>query len=330
MPSNRNIVLEPRTYPIRGIFRISRGAKTQSDAVVVRITEDGATGLGECIPYARYGETVASVLQQLESVSGRIREGLDLDGLQQALPPGSARNALDCALWDLRSRLTGQTVADYAGLQQPLAPVTTAFTLSLDTPEAMAAVARERADLPLLKLKLGGDGDLERVRAVRAAAPRARLMADANESWSPHHLRLFLPAFAELGVELLEQPLPAGQDDTLLDYQSPVSLAADESCRDLRSLADIRRKYAIANIKLDKTGGLTEALALADAAEQAGMRVMVGCMVASSLSMAPGLVLAQRADVVHLDGPMLLAADCEPGLRYQGAVVSPDARVWSV
>jgi L-alanine-DL-glutamate epimerase-like enolase superfamily enzyme len=328
--NRRTLHCETRTFPIRGVFRISRGSKTQAEAVIVRITEAGVTGSGECIPYARYGETVASVSAQIAAVADAVRHGLDLHGLQTLLPPGSARNALDCALWDLRSKISGHPVSGFAGLKAPLSAVTTAFTLSLDSASAMAEVARAHNHLPLLKLKLGGDGDLERVRAVRAAAPHARLMADANESWRPDDLHSYLPEFAVLGVELLEQPLPAGEDDALTGYESPVPLAADESCRDLNSIANIRNKYAFANIKLDKTGGLTEGLALADAARAAGMKVMVGCMVASSLSMAPGIVLAQQADVVHLDGPLLLAQDQEPALRYDGATLFPDGRVWSI
>lgn len=326
----RTIKWEHRVFPIRGTFRISRGAKTEAHALIVTVTERGVAGRGECVPYARYGETVASVIVQFEAVAKAVRNGIGLDEIQKLLPAGSARNAIDCALWDLRSRLTGRSVANWAGLEAPLLPVISAYTLSLDTPEAMAASAARQAHLPLLKLKLGGDGDLERVRAVRSAAPSARLMADANESWQIHHLDAYLPAFAELGVELLEQPLPAGQDDYLLDYSSPVPLAADESCRDLSSIAYIRNRYAVANIKFDKTGGLTEALAVARAARAADMKIMIGCMVASSLSMAPGLVIAQQAEVVHLDGPLLLAQDIDPGLPYEGARLFPSEKVWSI
>jgi L-alanine-DL-glutamate epimerase-like enolase superfamily enzyme len=326
----RSIDLQHRVYPIRGVFRISRGAKTQAEAVIVSISESGYTGRGECIPYAHYGESVASVLAQIESIAPLIRDGLDVDGLQSVLPPGAARNAVDCALWDLRSRMSGISVSAYAGLPEALAPVQTAFTISLDTPEAMAAQARLHRDMPILKLKLGGEGDDERVSAVRAAAPAARLIADANESWSPRHLERYLPLFASLGMELLEQPLPAGKDDFLETFTSPVPLAADESCRDMTSIPSIVGKYAFANIKLDKTGGLTEALRVARAARQAGMRIMVGCMVGSSLSMAPGIVLAQCADVVHLDGPLLLADDISPALPIQGATLFADQAVWAI
>lgn len=326
----RSLVIQHRIYPIRGVFRISRGFKTQSDAVVVSIRQNGQTGWGECIPYAHYGESVSSVIDQIREVSTLVEEGLDIDGLQSVLPPGAARNALDCALWDLRSRQGGVSVSAQAGLRLPLKPVQTAFTLSLDTPEAMARAAQVHANLPILKLKLGGDGDDERVAAVRAAAPTARLIADANESWSVRHLRDYLPDFARLGVELLEQPLPAGADQALSGFSSPVPLAADESCRHAGSVADLIGKYAYANIKLDKTGGLTEALHTITISRDAGLKIMVGCMVGSSLSMAPGIVLAQLADIVHLDGPLLLARDCSPALRYEDATVTPDVAVWSV
>jgi L-Ala-D/L-Glu epimerase len=319
-----------RVYPIRGVFRISRGAKTQAHAVVVSITDGEHTGVGECVPYPHYGESVSSVIAQIASITPQLRDGLQIHELQMLLPSGAARNAVDCALWALRSRRSGLPCASYAGLAGPLNPVTTAFTLSLGTPEEMAEAARAQRDMPLLKLKLGGGAfDVDRVRAVREAAPRARLMADANESWSEEDVHRNMPLLALLGVELLEQPLPANGDTMLAGYKSPVPLAADESCRDRRSLADIRGKYAFANIKLDKAGGLTEALALAAEARETGMKVMVGCMVASSLSMAPGLVLAQGADIVHLDGPLLLAQDAQPALRYETGVLYPDAAVWA-
>jgi L-alanine-DL-glutamate epimerase-like enolase superfamily enzyme len=326
----RSIHLQHRVYPIRGVFRISRGSKTLADAVIASISEDGYTGRGECIPYGHYGESVASVIAQIDSIAPLIRDGLDVDGLQAVLPPGAARNAVDCALWDLRSRMSGVSVSAYAGLPAPLAPVQTAFTISVDTPAAMAAQAFTHRDMPILKLKLSGDGDDERVLAVREKVPAARLIADANESWSPTHLERYLPLFASLGLELLEQPLPAGADDFLKTFASPVPLAADESCRDARSIPAILGKYAFANIKLDKTGGLTEALRVARAAREAGLRIMVGCMVGSSLSMAPGIVLAQCADVIHLDGPLLLETDVSPALPIDGATLSPDVAVWAV
>lgn len=327
--TQRTMCIEHRIFPIRGVFRISRGAKTEAHTVEVTIREGAVIGRGECVPYAHYGETVASVLAELQRVRDDVEAGMDLTALQAALPPGSARNAVDCALWDLRSRLTGVPVATYANLPGPLQPVTTAFTISLDTPEVMARQALACGDMPLLKLKLGGDGDDARVRAVRQAVPSARIIADANESWTVGHLHAYLREFAALGVELLEQPLPAGADEALRMFASPVPLAADESCRDERSIPSLVGKYAFANLKLDKAGGLTEALRMAATARAAGLRVMVGCMVGSSLSMAPGIVLAQFAEMVHLDGPLLLAHDAEPGYRYEGATLRPDADVWS-
>jgi L-alanine-DL-glutamate epimerase-like enolase superfamily enzyme len=326
----RSLQIQHRVYPIRGVFRISRGSKTRADAVIVSITEDGYTGRGECIPYGHYGESVASVIAQVEGIAPVIRDGLDIDRLQSVLPAGAARNAVDCALWDLRSRMSGVSVSAYAGLPGPLAPVRTAFTISLDTPAAMAAMAHAHRHMPILKLKLGGEGDDERILAVREKVPSARLIADANESWSPRHLERYLPLFASVGLELLEQPLPAGADEDLAGFESPVPLAADESCRDAASIAALRGKYSIANIKLDKAGGLTEALRVARAARDAGLGVMVGCMVGSSLSMAPGIVLAQCADTIHLDGPLLLQADFAPALPIDGATLSPDPAVWAV
>jgi L-alanine-DL-glutamate epimerase-like enolase superfamily enzyme len=317
-------------FPIRGVFRISRGEKTIARVVTVTVSQDGVVGRGECVPYARYGESARSVIGQIEQVREPVESGMSIDELQSALPAGAARNALDCALWDLAARTAGKSIADLAGLPNALKPVVTAYTLSLDTPERMGAAALRHAHLPILKVKLGGSGDPERVRAVRAAAPSARLILDANESWTPEQLRRFTLVFQDMGVELIEQPLPATDDDFLTSFDSPVPLAADESCRDLATLDNVAGKYAIANIKLDKTGGLTEALRLESAARSAGLKTMTGCMVATSLSMAPGVVLAQRTDFVHLDGPLLLAGDRSPALRYVGAVVHPaDTGVWA-
>ncbi|MFJ3421890.1 N-acetyl-D-Glu racemase DgcA [Streptomyces sp. NPDC086082] len=326
----RTLSVLVENFPIQGVFRISRGEKTVAQVVTVTISQDGVTGRGEGVPYARYGESVASVCAQIEQTRGLVEAGMSVEELQSALPAGAARNALDCALWDLTARSTGQDIAALSGLQAPLRPVVTAYTLSLDTPERMGAVACRHAELPVLKVKLGGAGDLERVEAVRAAAPSARLIADANESWTPEQLCELAPPLRDLGVELIEQPLPAAADDFLASYKSPVPLAADESCRDLTTLKDVVGKYAFATIKLDKTGGLTEALQLESAARIEGLKTMTGCMVATSLSMAPGIVLAQRTDVVHLDGPLLLARDREPSLRYVGAVAHPaDGGVWA-
>ncbi|MDX6353481.1 MAG: L-Ala-D/L-Glu epimerase [Streptomyces sp.] len=326
----RTLTAAVEDFPIRGVFRISRGEKTIAQVVTVTVSQDGVVGQGECVPYARYGESARSVCGQIEQVREAVESGMGLDELQSALPAGAARNALDCALWDLAARTSGTRVADLAGLPHALKPVLTAYTLSLDTPERMGAAAQRHAHLPILKVKLGGRGDPERVKAVRAAAPSARLFLDANESWTPEQLRDFTPVFHDLGVELIEQPLPAADDEFLASFNSPVPLAADESCRDLSTLEGVAGKYAIANIKLDKTGGLTEALRLEAAARSAGLRTMTGCMVATSLSMAPGVVLAQRTDFVHLDGPLLLAGDRSPALRYVDALVHPaDGGIWA-
>ncbi len=312
-------------WPIAGVFRISRGARTQARVVVVSLSDGQHTGRGESVPYARYGESVDSVVPAIESLRPALAAGLDRLALQTALPAGAARNALDCAFWDLAAKRSGLPVWQLAGLPAAPQPLTTAYTLSLDTVAAMAAAAAANAHRPLLKLKLTGEGDVARVAAIRAAAPTSQLIVDANEAWTPDHLTRFTPALAELGVALIEQPLPAGHDDALRAYNGPVPLCADESCHDLASLAQCRGKYASVNIKLDKTGGLTEALAVLHAARAEGLGVMVGCMVGTSLAMAPALLLAQSADWVDLDGPLLLAEDRQPGLHYQGSVVAPAA-----
>jgi L-alanine-DL-glutamate epimerase-like enolase superfamily enzyme len=319
----RTLTVRRERFPIRGVFRISRGARTEAEVVVAEIRDDNAAGRGECVPYARYGETVDGVVAEIEAMADAVAAGIDRDGLRDAMPPGAARNALDCALWDLAAKLTGRPIWQLADMDGPPGPVTTAYTLSVDTVENMAAAAREAAARPLLKLKLTGEGDLDRVAAVRANAPRSRLVVDANEAWSIDLLDRFAPEFARLGVEMIEQPLPAAEDDALLGYRSPVPLGADESCHGVDTLDRLRGKYQVVNVKLDKTGGLTEALALRRAAEAAGFQVMLGCMVGTSLAMAPALYAAQGARFVDLDGPLLLARDREPGLRYEGSLVHP-------
>ncbi|EWY41435.1 mandelate racemase [Skermanella stibiiresistens SB22] len=327
--AKRTLSVRREVFPIRGTFRISRGAKTEAHVVVAEIDDGGVVGRGECVPYARYGESMDSVVEQIEGVASAIAAGLDQEGLLDALPAGAARNAVDCALWDLSCKLTGQPIWQVADLEAPLAPVVTAYTLSLDTVENMAAAARASARRPLLKLKLTGDGDLERVTAVRENAPDARLIVDANEGWTLEHLKRYGDAFAKLAVELIEQPLPAGRDDDLLGFECPVPLGADESCHDRSTLDELRGKYQVVNIKLDKTGGLTEAMRLKAAAEAAGFDIMVGCMLASSLAMAPGVVIAQGAKLVDLDGPLLLAEDRKPGLRFEGETVfPPEPSLW--
>jgi L-alanine-DL-glutamate epimerase-like enolase superfamily enzyme len=315
-------------FPIRGVFRISRGARTESVVVTVTITEGESRGRGECVPYARYGESVDSVLGQIESAREALEAGADRAALQELLPAGAARNALDCALWDLEARRCGRPVWDLAGLEAPR-PLVTAYTLSVDTPERMEAAARAAADRPLLKLKLTGDGDRDRVAAVRRGAPAARLIVDANEAWTAAHYARFAPELAALGVELIEQPLPAADDLGLGAVAHPVPVCADESCHDTASLAALGTRYEAVNIKLDKTGGLTEALRLRAAARAAGRRVMVGCMLGTSLAMAPAILVAQGAEWVDVDGPLLLARDRDPGLSYAGSIVAPPpAALW--
>lgn len=320
-------------FPIRGSFRIARGAKTEAAVLTATVTDaaTGAVGRGESVPYARYGESLEACAAALTGMTQAVADGTDRQGLRRLLPPGAARNALDCALWDLEAKLSGVPVWRAAGLTAPPQPLLTCYTLSLDEPDKMATAARaaQVAGYPLLKMKVLGDGDLQRVQAVRRAAPDARLVVDANEGWSLDHLRAFAPAFADLGVELIEQPLHADQDEALRGFNSPVPLAADESCRDPATLERLKGLYQAVNIKLDKTGGLTEALELKAAAEQAGLTVMVGCMVATSLAMAPAVLLAQGAALADLDGPLLLATDRTPSLRYDGASVHPpEPQLW--
>jgi len=314
-------------WPISGSFVISRGAKTEATVVVAEVSDGDVTGRGECVPYARYGETPESAVAALEGVSKAIEEGLDRSGLQRRLPPGAARNALDCALWDLAAKRAGKRAWELTGLPVPQ-PVTTAYTLSLDTPEAMAAAARA-VKYPLLKLKLGARGDTDRVLSVRAARLDARLIVDANEGWRPENFEENMEACAAARVELIEQPLPAAEDGVLATIKRIVPVCADESLHDRASLASIKGKYDAVNIKLDKTGGLTEALALANEAEHAGFTIMLGSMVSTSLGVAPAMLLASRARFVDLDGPLLLAQDRSPGLVYEGATVfPPEPALW--
>ncbi|MBI1208587.1 MAG: dipeptide epimerase [Azospirillum sp.] len=319
----RTLTVRRESWPIRGSFRIARGAKTAAQVVVAEIGQGELVGRGECVPYARYGESVERVAASIVAMTEVIAGGGGRAEINRLMPAGAARNALDCALWDFDAKLSGRPAWQLAGLAAAPTPLVTAVTISLDTPEAMAAAAAALADRPLLKLKLTGDGDLERVRAVRDAAPNARLIVDANESWTIEHLHWFGVEMADLGVELIEQPLPADADGPLIGFPSPVAIGADESCHDAGGVARLANRYQVVNIKLDKTGGLTEALVLKAAAEAAGLGVMVGCMVATSLAMAPAMLVAQGARFTDLDGPLLLDADREPGLRYEGAWVNP-------
>jgi len=321
----KTLVVRSETWPIKGSFRIARGAKTEAEVVVVEITKGKSTGRGEGDPYPRYGEAVASVIAEIEMLRADIEAGLTRHELQNRLKAGAARNALDCALIDWEAKATGRPAADVLGLPPP-APVRTAITISLDTPEAMANAAAVAAQtFRLIKLKIAGAGDLERVAAVRQAAPGAQLIADANEGWSIDDLHRLTPELARLGVALIEQPLKAGEDEALLSFDSPVPLCADESCHTRADLPRILGRYSHINVKLDKAGGLTEALALAQEATAAGLKLMIGCMVSTSLSIAPAALLAPFAEFVDLDGPLLLERDRVPGLTYRGDRLFPHA-----
>jgi L-alanine-DL-glutamate epimerase-like enolase superfamily enzyme len=322
MPLPLSLSVRAESWPIAGAFSISRGAKTEAQVVVAELSDGRHSGRGECVPYARYDETVKGVMAALGAMSNRLALGLYRDALQQAMPPGAARNALDCAFWDLECKRAGKAAHELAGLPAPK-PLTTAYTISLGTSEAMAAAAEKAAARSLLKIKLGGPGDLERIAAVRAAAPRSELIVDANEGWTPDNLAANLAACAAAGVTLVEQPLPADADMALAHIKRPIPVCADESVHDRASLAALAGRYDAVNIKLDKAGGLTEALAMATEAEKLGFAIMVGCMVATSLAMAPAMLVAQRARVVDLDGPLLLAKDRADGLRYDGSLVYP-------
>ncbi|QEW18403.1 L-Ala-D/L-Glu epimerase [Marinibacterium anthonyi] len=311
-------------FPLAQVFTISRGSRTEAQVLTVTLEDGGVKGYGECVPYARYDET-------LDSVEAEIR-GLPADfdraALADLLEPGAARNAVDCALWDLEAKKAGKRAWELAGLAQP-GPEITAYTLSLDTPEAMQAQAAKNAYRPLLKIKLGTPDDMPRLEAVRAGAPKSTIIIDANEGWSAEVYADLAPHLVRLGVALVEQPLPAGDDEALIGMDRPVPVCADESCHDRASLPHLKGKYDVVNIKLDKTGGLTEALALRDAALAEGYKIMIGCMVGSSLAMAPAVLLAQGAMITDLDGPLLMARDRDNGLLYDAHGVHPsDAALW--
>lgn len=309
-------------FPIAGAFTISRGSRTEAVVVVATLEEGGVRGRGECVPYARYGESVESVAAALEEQAGWIAAGGSRFDLADRMKPGAARNALDCALWDFEAKRTGRPAHELAGLSAP-GPVTTAYTLSLGDPEAMEEAARNAAHRPLLKVKLGGEGDPERIAAVRRGAPDSRLIVDANEAWRAETIEQNLAACAAASVGLIEQPLPAGDDGLLAEIDRTIPICADESLHDRAGLDALAKRYDAINIKLDKAGGLTEALKLAHEARARGFEIMVGCMVGSSLAMAPAMLLAHHAAYVDLDGPLLLARDREPGLRYEGSTVYP-------
>ena len=308
-------------FPLAHVFRISRGARTQAEVVTVTIEKDGVTGRGECVPYARYNETLESVIKQVESLPVDI----DKETLQDTLPPGAARNAVDCALWDFECKKYDQRIWEIAGIQVPEQKLT-AYTLSLDEPKNMFKQAEKNSNRPLLKIKLGTPNDMPRLEAVRKGAPNSEIIVDANEGWDAELYSQLAPELVRLGVKLVEQPLPANQDGDLIGLPRPLPICADESCHDRKSLEKLIGKYDFVNIKLDKTGGLTEALLLKNKALEAGFKIMVGCMVGSSLAMAPATLIAQNATFVDLDGPLLLAHDRRHGLLYDESWVHPPVK----
>ena len=322
------LTIAEERWPIAGSFTISRGSKTEAHVVTVTLEDGSHRGHGECVPYPRYEETVPQVMAALEAARASIESGISRAGIAALIAPHAARNALDCAIWDIEAKKARKPVWQLAGLPEPK-PVVTAYTLSLDTPEAMGDAAAKAAHRPLLKLKLGRDGDRERLRLIRRNAPLSRLIVDANEGWAPDTLASMLAACADAGVELVEQPLPAGNDEALRGMARAVAVCADESAHGLDTLDELIGKYDAINIKLDKTGGLTPAIALARAARTRELKVMVGCMLASSLAMAPAMLLTPLADVVDLDGPLLLKQDRHPSIRYDGSVMQPpEAALW--
>jgi L-alanine-DL-glutamate epimerase-like enolase superfamily enzyme len=318
------IRVDAERFRLGQAFTISRGSKTEAVVLRVTVERDGVRGYGECVPYARYGESVAGVMADIAGLG----EWIGRAELQAAMAPGAGRNAVDCALWDWAAKRAGRRAWQLAGLEQPGA-VMTAYTLSLDAPEAMEAAARMNAGRPILKIKLGTPEDMVRLEAVRRGAPKTRLVVDANEGWTAEIYADLAPHLLRLGVELVEQPLPVGADEVLAHMARPLPVCADESCHDRASLAGLKGRYDMVNIKLDKAGGLTESLALRDAALSQGFGVMVGCMVGTSLAMAPAVLLAQGAALTDLDGPLLLAEDRANPLRYDSqGVHPPEAALW--
>jgi L-alanine-DL-glutamate epimerase-like enolase superfamily enzyme len=318
------MTVRAESWPIRGAFTISRGSRTTAEVVVVELRDGETLGRGECVPYPRYGESVETVQAVLDGLKSHIEAGIDREALRGLMPAGAARNAVDAALWDLEAKTAHQRAWDLAGLPTP-EPVATAYTLSLDTPTRMAVTAKKHAQRPLLKLKMGGAEDLGRVAAVRTNAPDTRIIVDANEGWTAEQYRALAPDLKDLGVEMIEQPLPAGDDEGLAGIKRPVPVCADESCHTAADLPGLAGKYDMVNIKLDKTGGLTEALTLEKAAKAQGFGIMVGCMVATSLAMAPATLLGLDAEVVDLDGPLLLARDRPHGIVDSRGIVHPPA-----
>lgn len=325
---SRYLEATAEAFPVAGSFTISRGSRTEVVVVLCTIMDSGLIGRGECVPYARYGESVEGVLADLKSVSDAISHGVDRVELQHIMKPGAARNAVDCALWDLEAKRSGKTVSASVVSAKPQ-PIVTAYTISLADAYTMASKAAENASRPLLKIKTGTDDDAQRLRAIRAAAPHARIIIDANEGWTDDNIEHHLSVAAELNIALIEQPLPVGKDAILSRIERRVPICADESVHHTADLASLRDRYDAINIKLDKTGGLTEALLMKQEAERLGYTIMIGCMLGTSLGMAPALMLAQDTAFADLDGPLLLARDRVPGLRYEGSLVyPPEPQLW--
>lgn len=322
---SRRLTVRPETWPIAAKFTISRGSKTSAEVVVVELAEGKLVGRGESVPYGRYGESLEGVLAQIEQQRAALEAGAERDIIAGLLPAGAARNAIDCALWDLEAKRQKKAVWRLAGLKEPR-PLMTAYTISLAAPEEMAVAAAQNLHRPLLKLKLGGAKDLDRVKAVSAAAPQSKLIIDANEAWTVEDYLHLMPQLPALNVLLVEQPFPANADDMLRELEKPIPICADESCHGTADLPRLAGKYQAVNIKLDKTGGLTEALALAKAAKAQGFQILAGCMVATSLSMAPAFLVAQLASLVDLDGPLLLTEDRPAGFAYHGSLIRPASR----
>jgi L-alanine-DL-glutamate epimerase-like enolase superfamily enzyme len=328
MNTVRTLEILKEDWPIAGSFTISRGSRTTAHVVKVIIKDGENRGTGECVPYARYNETIESVVEQIESLRTAIESGITREILQKMLPAGAARNAIDCALWDLDAKRLGQPVWQLAGIAKPV-DVSTAYTISLGTPEKMALDTVKAAERSVLKIKLGGDGDTERMLAVREAAPTAKLILDANESWDEKTFQSFMETAYEIKADLIEQPLPSSNDTILKNIERLIPVCADESLHTRAELSQLRKRYDCINIKLDKSGGLTEALLLKQEAEAAGFMIMIGCMVSTSLSMAPAMLLAQGAQFVDLDGPLLLAKDRSPAINYDGSTIfPPEPELW--
>lgn len=319
---------QTESFALAQRFVISRGAKTEARVLTCSLGREGKEGHGECVPYPHYGEDEASVESAIKAMVQKFDGPFDRMELKEAMPAGAARNAIDCALWDLEAKISGRPAHTLA-CRLPPRPVTTAVSISLADPTDMADAARALADHSLIKVKVGTENDVARIHAVAGSAPRSRIILDANEGWTADNLAMHLRAAAEMRIALIEQPLPAGEDEILSSIPHPVPICADESAHVAEDLEALVGRYDFVNIKLDKTGGLTEALIMRDRAMELGFGIMVGCMVATSLSMAPAVLLAQEADFVDLDGALLLARDRRHGLTYSGSMVSPpDRSLW--